>query len=64
MSAGAFREALRTLEWTPSEAAEALGVANYQRVNEWLRGARRVPPYVASAIRTHLELRECREQLP
>ncbi len=62
MTAGAFREALRALQWTQEEAAELLGVASRSRVNEWATGRRKAPDYVAAHIHTHLRLRACEER--
>lgn len=53
-----FRAALRTLDWSQARAARELGAANHQRISEWCRGTRPVPPYIAAHVHTHLARRE------
>lgn len=50
MTAHQFTRALQRLGWTQEEAAAELGACNRQRVSEWARGARPIPPYIAAAL--------------
>ena len=60
MTAAELSAALDALGWSQRRAARVLRVANYQRVGQWCRGERPVPPYIAGAIETHLDLARCR----
>ena len=64
MTASAFREALRTLDWSQRDASDKLGVSSASRISDWATGFRPVPPYIANAVHTHLALRACRSFLP
>ena len=52
----AFRQALKELGWSQPEAARQLGVCSEHRVSDYCRGERRVPPYIAAHLRTHLAI--------
>lgn len=60
MTARDFRAALRFMGWTQTTARDELAVATVQRVNDWCRGRRGVPSYIAASLRAHLELFVCR----
>jgi len=51
-----FRQALRLLGWSQTEAAVKLGVSSEYRVSDWCRGALDVPPYIQAHLRTLLGL--------
>ncbi len=49
-----LQAAFKRLGWSRRRAAIELGVASRHRINEWLRGARAVPPYIQAHIRFRL----------
>ena len=61
MTAAQFTKALKRLGWTHEVAADKLGVGTRQVVTRWASGKRIVPGYIASALATHLKLKECEE---
>ena len=53
MTAAAFKRALEQLGLTPQRvAADRLGAPSRQRVGEWERGERPVPPAIAAHVHT------------
>lgn len=52
IDAETFTAALKAIGWSYSVAAKELGVHSRQRIADWSRGRRPVPPYIARAI-TH-----------
>ena len=45
-----FRKCLKLMSWSQQDAAEALGIHSRQRVSEFCRGVRPVPPYITKHL--------------
>lgn len=55
ISAETFKQCLTLLGWSQAEAARRLGVHDRKRIGDWASNRRPVPPYIASALATHVD---------
>jgi transcriptional regulator with XRE-family HTH domain len=51
-----FKECLKLLGWSHSDAAEKLGVHSRKRVGDWASGRRPVPPYISKSIAREVDI--------
>lgn len=56
IDAETFAQCLKALGWSYSKAADELGIHSRQRVADFARGRRPVPPYLAKAISVRTDL--------